>query len=183
MLKGKDLISPRHKWGLRSCSLKCFTNIFICRKEYWGCCCFETWQICNVVRILSEIKWTSVKISQSQQVQIGIIYLLIRFQTMKFMKKIHHSCRSGILFNIKDVRTEQRWNPNTTTSSGLLSPFHVIYNAVHGHYYPQFRSSDEIADNSIRLVNKLQARKTLHFCRDSNKIRFICKQTRQSGWK
>lgn len=69
-----------------------------------------------------KIKWTSVKLSQSQQVQIGIIHLLIRFQAMKFMKNIHHSRLSRILFNIKDVRTEQRWNPNTTTSSGLLSP-------------------------------------------------------------
>lgn len=115
MLKGKVLISPRHKWGLRSCTLKCFTHIFICRKEPWGRCCFETWPIINVARNQSENK---VKSSQSQQVQIGIIHLLIRFQAVKLMKKIHHSCRSGILFNIKDAR----WKPNTTASSGLLSP-------------------------------------------------------------
>lgn len=119
MLRGKDLISPRHKWGLRSCTLKCFTHIFICRKEHWGCCCFETWQIFNVARILSE---TKVKISRSQKVLIGIIHMLIGFQAMKFMEKIHHSRLSRILFNIKDARTEQRWNPNTRTSSGLLSP-------------------------------------------------------------
>lgn len=121
-----------------------------------------------------KMKWTSVKISQSRQVQIGIIHLLIRFQAMKFMKKIHHSRLSRILFNIKDVRTELRWNPNNLIRTPF--PYHIIYNALHGHYYPQFRSSAEIADNSIRLVNKLQAKKTLPFCRDSNEIRFICKQ-------
>lgn len=117
MLKVKNLISLRHKWGLRSRTLKRFSHVFISKKEYWGCCCFETWQIFNVERFL--YKRTSVKISQ--QVQIRIIHLLIRFQAMKFMKKIHHSRLSGLLFNIKDARTEQRWNPNTT-SSGLLSP-------------------------------------------------------------
>lgn len=183
MLKGNDLISPRHKWGLRSRTLKCFTHIFICRKEYWGCCCFETWQIFNVARILSENK---VNISEDQSKSTSTDWDYSPVDSVSSHETYEKDPSVTSQQNSFQYQGCEDWAEVESKHNNLLRtpfPFHIIYNALHGHYYPQFRSSAEIADNSIRLVNKLQARKTLPFCRDSNEIRFICKQNRQSGWK